>query len=132
MTHVKYQNTDYILSRERLGKLELVDPLTGDLVILDESQKGLLSEPRQVYLDTIPNLEHFPTRPASFLTELRTRRETFLKEYRLRERRGPKVEKSPTVKIKRASKSKKVSKNLSDALQNLPPELQELFRSQIK
>lgn len=132
MTHLTYKSTQYLLSRERDGKIELVNPLTGDLLVVDESERTSFEHITPVYLDTIPNLQHFPSRPASFLTELRIRRESFLREYRLKKQKAPKLEKSPKKVGEKRPRTKKLTRNLTEAIEKLPPELQALIKAQIK
>ena len=125
MKHTTYQSRPFILSRDRAEGLELVSLDTRELLKLKPEQRSELGPVVDVYLDCVPNLIHFPARPPSFLGELRARREAYLKEARLRKRRGPKVEKSSLASEPRRARAKKVSPALAAAMAHLPPELQQ-------
>lgn len=127
MKHTTFQSRRYILSRDRPEGLELVDEETGELVVLKPEQRSELGPITEVYLDVIPGLIHFPARPPSFLTDLRQRREQYLREARLKKRRGPKVHKGPAEPGVRVARAAKLSPAIVAAIAHLPPEVQANF-----
>lgn len=131
VTHCTFQSRRFILSREGHGKLELVDLESLELLVLPAERKGELSEIKQISLDVLPKLEHFPARPVSFLTELRLRREEYLRNYKL-QKRNKKVDKSSGTKAPRTVRPGKVSKKLDESLNKLSPELQALVAGALK
>lgn len=129
MKHTTHHSKPFILSRQRNGKAELVEPQTGELVIVPETELGPITE---VHLDCVPNLIHFPARPPSFLAELRLRREQYLREVRLKKRRVQRTDKGPSEPGPRKARARKLSPALAEAISHLPPGLQEAFRRSSK
>ena len=103
MRRCTFQGREYVISRERGGKVELVDVETGELKIVDSAQRGEFSNQRfhQIGVDrrTIPFLE----RPRDFLSTLRQKRLDHLRTHQAASRKPKekKLHKGPrAVKVK--------------------------------
>jgi hypothetical protein len=140
MKHVTFQSHQYILSRERGSVMELVDCKTGRLVLVCYPLEPGISPPSlPVLQEPQPDVKAvlFPFRPPEFLTQLRQRREEYLKAARAGKVRSRKVEKSPAKPGERKPRGSRAAKagskaqtQMAAAVSNLPPEVQAMLRAQ--
>lgn len=133
MTHLIYNNKEFVLSRERNTKIELVDLDSGELLIIPDEEKAKFTSIKQIFKPVVPCLVLFSQRSASFLADLRAKREQYLRDVREKKIKARKTDKSlasgktqPTNKHR--SKVKKVSESFAQSLASLPPDLQALLR----
>lgn len=117
MKTILINNISHVISRERNGKIEIVSP-EGNVSFLDE--KNLLGIPISLVSNAVvPNVTPFASRPKSFLTELRIKRDVDLIK-RQAKKRSERIKKdllAPRVK----RKSKKII--LAEATASLPFDL---------
>lgn len=129
MKRTTLDGVEYVVSRIRRGKLELVEVQTGKLVVKDET-------PIETYLHenpVTPNLVTWPNRGIRFLSELHERRKQFLEESRKSKRKAPSLDKAPRSRTKdpnapkapRKPRTAKVDKKVEEILlrTDLPPEI---------
>lgn len=81
MNRLIYNEKEYVISRVRGGKCELVDVVNGSLLVIDESQIRDVHVTRH-HVGVLSNIVPFASRPRTFLDELRQRRRLLLEEHK--------------------------------------------------
>ena len=83
MKRLIYNGNEYVLSRVRDGKCELVNVMSGELLVTSEHEiTPLISTVSQYHVGVLATITPFAQRPRTFLDELRQRRRTLLEEHK--------------------------------------------------